>query len=136
MSTSERDQMRKVFFESWRKHQLKLPLETLEAQLVDIILLHPELQPMFNQPENFQSQDFGESNPFLHLGLHMALREQIATNRPQGIKKIYAELCAKCNDVHTAEHRMMDCLAEVLWQTQVNNKMTDEQSYLEMLVRL
>jgi hypothetical protein len=135
-ATSERDELRKIFFASWQKHQLQLPVEPLEVQLIEIILLHPELHELLNQPENFLAENFGSANPFLHLSLHLALREQVGTNRPPGIQKIYAKLCRQFNDVHLAEHHMLDCLEEILWIAQKENKNPDEQRYFEMLSRL
>jgi hypothetical protein len=136
MSSSERNEMRKVFYASWQKHLRQLPLEALEIQLIDVILLHPELHHLFEQPEDFLEEDFADANPFLHLGLHLALREQVSTNRPAGIQTVYAKLCGKLDDVHLAEHQMMDCLAEILWDVQQNNTPPDEQQYLKKLLQL
>jgi hypothetical protein len=134
--TAERDELRKVFFESWRKHQSRLPIEPLEAQLIDIILMHPEYHDLLNQPENVAIENFNETNPFLHMSLHLAIREQVATNRPQGIQLIYEKLCEKYSDVHIAEHHILECLADMLWQAQQNDKMPDEKIYLERLKQL
>jgi len=98
MFSSDRDAMRKIFFEAWRKHQEKLPLEQLEAQLIDIILFHPEYQVLLDNPEQYQTVDFDETNPFLHLSLHLAIREQIKTNRPAGVTAIYETLCQHLQD--------------------------------------
>jgi hypothetical protein len=80
--------------------------------------------------------DAGKTNPFLHMGLHLGIREQIATNRPLGISSIYAALTAKIGDAHLAEHRMIDCLAETLWEAQGQNTAPDEQKYLDRLHHL
>ena len=135
MST-EREEMRKVFFEAWRKHGLQLPVEPLEGQLIDIMLLHPEYHSLLTQPENFQAEDFPEANPFLHMSLHLAIREQVGTNRPLGIKEIHHKLTHKFQDLHAEEHHMMDCLADVLWQAQQSGKVPDERVYLEKLLSL
>jgi hypothetical protein len=133
---SERDEMRKIFFESWRKHQEKLPLEPLEAELVKIILAHPEYHNLLADEENTLTQEPDEHNPFLHLSLHLGLHEQLATNRPHGIREIYAQLCKKHHDVHAAEHKIMECLAQILWDAQRTGKMPEEQVYLEKLKKL
>jgi hypothetical protein len=132
MFSTERDQLRKLFFESWRKYNEQLPLEPLEMQLIDIILLHPEYHTMLSNPDH-ALKDFDEANPFLHMSLHLALREQIQTNRPAGIQAIHQALCIKLQDKHLAEHRMMDCLADILWQAQQTGQMPDEQTYLTCL---
>ncbi len=136
MSSSEREQLRKVFFEAWRKYNASLPIEPLEGQVVEIILMHPEYQDYLSQPETYQDKDFEDANPFLHMSLHMSIRDQISTNRPQGIVSTYQKLCNKLSDFHLAEHLMMDCLAETLWQAQQNGIIPDEKSYLEQLNEL
>jgi hypothetical protein len=67
------------------------------------------------------------------MGLHLAIRDQLATDRPSGISKIYQKLIRKYSTPHEAEHRMLDCLAETLWEAQNQNAPPDEQKYLERL---
>jgi hypothetical protein len=133
MFSNDRNEMRKVFFTAWHKHLNQLPLEATETQLVAVILMHPEYHAMLDNPQNFQEENFGTENPFLHLGLHLAIRDQIATDRPAGIKKIYADLLVKHQEIIIAEHAMMSCLEEILWQAQQSGSMPDEKVYLEKL---
>ena len=126
----------RFFFACWEKHKQQRPLEPLEAQLLEVILLHPELHSILENPTNFLAEDFHEGNPFLHLGLHIALREQVSTNRPAGIQAVYAKLCRRFNDVHAAEHKMIDCLSEILWQAQQTQTPPNEQYYLALLKQL
>jgi hypothetical protein len=67
------------------------------------------------------------------MGLHLAIREQVATNRPAGIADIHGALSKKLGDAHKAEHAMLEALAETLWEAQRNNRAPDEQAYLERL---
>jgi hypothetical protein len=136
MFSSDRQQLRKIFFDTWRKHQQHSPLAALDAQLLEIILLHPEYHEILNDPENFAAHDFAEANPFLHMSLHVALHEQTSTDRPAGIKNIYARLCKKFSDVHSAEHQMIEVLAKILWEAQQSGKMPDEETYLDNLKKL
>jgi len=133
MFSNDRNELRQVFFETWDKHQKQLPLTPLQAQLMDIIMLHPEYHALLNDPENLQENDFPEENPFLHLSLHLAIREQISTDRPAGINEIHRRLCHTFKDAHLAEHNMMECLGRVLWEAQKTHELPDENSYLEML---
>lgn len=135
MFSNNRDEMRLVFFNAWRKHLQHLPVEPLEAQLIEIILLHPEYHTLLSDPEN-QHQDYDETNPFLHLSLHLAIREQVGTDRPAGIKKIYQDLCVKQQNILHVEHMMMNCLADILWQAQQSGNMPDEAVYLVQLKNL
>lgn len=136
MPTAERDNMRQVFFDTWNKHQKKEILEPLEAQIAAIVLQHPEYHEFLSHTENLEQDHFQEQNPFFHMSLHLALREQITTDRPAGIKAIYSKLCLSLVDTHIVEHRMMDCLCAILWEAQTKGKMPDEKNYLEMLLRL
>ena len=133
MYSSERNKLRHVIFTAWQKHLQKQLLEPLEAQIVDVVLCHPEYHEMLTDADQFQDQDFGDTNPFLHLSLHLALREQIATNRPAGILQVYETLCKKLNNPLAAEHSMMECLEEVLWEAQRTSVAPDENLYLEKL---
>lgn len=137
----DRKAARAVFVEAWRKHRAGLPLQPLEAQLAAIIGRHPEYHALLSgtselelNQDSFQSAPGG--NPFLHLSLHSALAEQLATDRPQGILEVYRRLCTKRGDAHEAEHLMMECLGEVLWQAQSAGTMPDERTYLSELRKL
>jgi Domain of unknown function (DUF1841) len=136
MFSNDRGEMRKIFFEAWRKHKERLPLETLEVQLIDIMLEHEEYHPILDDPNGFSEENFGAENPFLHMSLHLAIKEQVATDRPPGIKAIYNKLRAKLGDTLKVEHAMMYCLSEVLWEAQEKNLMPDEENYLATLQSL
>ena len=136
MFSNNRDEYRKVFFDAWLKHKTQQILEPLEAQLVELMLLHPEYHSMLDDPEGNQAKDFESSNPFLHMSLHLGIREQVATNRPLGIREVYISICEKYQDVHVAEHKMMEYLAQVLWEGQKSGNMLDEIDYLEGLKKL
>lgn len=136
MYSSDRNEYRKFFFDAWQKHKTKQVLEPLESQLIEIMLSHPEYHGILNDPENNQAKDYDASNPFLHMSLHLGIREQIATNRPNGIKQVYLTLCEKYADVHMTEHKMMEYLAKILWDAQQDKKMPDEVEYLEGLKKL
>jgi len=127
---------RQMYFNSWEKYQQKQPLLPLENEIVQVILDHPEYHKTVEDHQTLQRTYFselGESNPFLHMGLHLAIREQVATNRPFGISTAYQNLLKKYNDALEVEHLIMGQLAECLWHSQKNNLPPDEQHYLEAL---
>jgi uncharacterized protein DUF1841 len=135
-----RDQLRRMYLEAWRKFSARAPLEPLEAQLAAVIAEHPEYVPWLEGGDAALGADFtpegGRENPFLHMGLHLAIREQVATNRPAGIAEVHQKLSERLGSPHEAEHAMLEPLAETLWDAQRQGRMPDEQVYLERLRRL
>lgn len=136
----ERDQMRQVFFEAWRKQQAGEAMQPLEQLIAGVVRQHPEYHALMGDPERSISREFqpemGESNPFLHMAMHISLQEQISTARPAGISEFYRSLCQRLGDAHEAEHQMMECLARMLWEAQSANRMPDEAAYLDCIQRL
>ena len=132
-----REQLRSAYRDVWRKWRVRLPLQPLEMQIADVIREHPQYHDLL-QADASRKQEFepdGE-NPFLHLGLHLALREQIGTDRPAGIAVIHRQLISLSQSAHLAEHRMMDVLAGVLAEFQHGRQPSPEARYLERLRRL
>ncbi len=70
------------------------------------------------------------------MGLHLAIREQVATDRPAGIAAIFNALLIRIGDNHEAEHKVLECLAETLWEAQGANVIPDEAAYLGRLRQL
>jgi hypothetical protein len=134
----DRNELRQMYFDAWRKSRLGDLLSPLEAQIATVIEDHPEYQAMMNDEQLDQSftPEGGETNPFLHMGLHLAVREQISTDRPPGIAALFNAILVKTGESHATEHKVIDCLAETLWEAQSSNAMPDEEAYLERLRRL
>ena len=136
----DRSSLRRSYVEAWRKRREGAPLEPLEHQIADVVELHPEYQPVLEGDAEALQRDYtpegGQSNPFLHMGMHLAIREQVATNRPAGIAAIHAAISARLGSAHEAEHRMIECLGEALWRAQRSGLPPDESVYLESLRRI
>lgn len=129
---------RQIFFISWEKYQHGKKLSSLEHEIVQVILVHPEYHHFIevtNKQHTYYSE-LGQTNPFLHMGLHLAVREQIATGRPVGIGAVYKKLVEKNIEPLIVEHLIMDRLAECLWLSQKNNIPPDERHYLDSLFAL
>jgi len=137
MFGTDRTKMRRVYTEAWRKRISGEPMEPLEQVIASVVEQHPEYHTFLEDPNEVLDKDFtpedGQSNPFLHLSMHLGLQEQISTNRPAGISGLYRQLILKCGDVHTAEHEMMECLGQMIWESQHYNQMPDEQVYLKCI---
>lgn len=134
---NDRDALRRYYAESWRKACNNEPLQPLEQQIATVISEHPEYQKLLRSDEGMLERDYlpedGVTNPFLHMGMHLALREQLATGRPVAIRDIWQKLLKRYGDSHETEHRMMECLGQVLWEAQRSGRMPDEAGYLACL---
>lgn len=134
-----RDEVRQVYLGVWRKIQDQQLLDPMESLIADIIEIHPEYHALFTASDDIRYQEFtpqqGQTNPFLHMGMHITLREQASTDRPPGIRLIHQQLVDK-KGAHEAEHMMMECLGEALWNAQRNNQPPDEAAYLDCLKKL
>lgn len=140
MFGNNRSEIRKVFIDAWRKQQAGEPMSALEQMIAGVVAQHPEYQRLIEHPDQALERDFlpegGETNPFLHLGMHISLQEQITTDRPAGIALLYRQLVLKSGDAHSADHQLMECLGRMLWEAQSNGRMPDEQAYLQCVRRL
>jgi Domain of unknown function (DUF1841) len=134
-----RDELRRRYVNAWQRRRDGLPLEPLDAQIADVIELHPEYHALLETPaatEPAFTVEQGRSNPFLHMGLHLAIREQVNTRRPAAIEAVHLRLSRQLGDVHAAEHRMIEVLAQTLWEAQRAGAAPAEDVYLERLRRL
>ena len=132
--TNSVNDTRKVFYDSWHKHLHKKPLLALEQQIVAVIIDHPEYHALL-QSNSFEQApsyypELGHTNPFLHMGLHLAIRDQVITDRPAGIKAVFKQLLAKKDSSLIVEHLLMDRLAETLWRAQRDQVAPDDEAYL------
>jgi hypothetical protein len=137
MFNPSRDQARRFFFDAWKKYHERQQLSGLEAIALDLMQQHPEYHAIFDHPERYVERDYlpesGETNPFLHLGLHLAIREQLPIDQPRGIAAHYRRLLKKTGSAHDAEHLIMDCLGEMIWQAQRRHAQPDPAVYFECL---
>ena len=138
MFNPSREQVRQFFCESWRKYRERQILEGAEATAADLIAEHPEYHALLENPQAAVEQEFtpegGQTNPFLHLSLHLAIAEQISIDQPRGIKAALALLVAKRGE-HDAHHEIMECLGEMIWHSQRNGTPPDGAAYLDCVRR-
>lgn len=139
MFPNDRDTYRRTFVAAWRKHQTGVPLEPLESRIAAVVERHPEYQSLLTDDQPSLARDFdpgdGNANPFLHLGLHLAILDQLSIDQPRGIRRLHARLVERLGDPHQAEHQMMSCLAAGLWRLQQGQAAFSEQDYLACIER-
>jgi hypothetical protein len=136
----DRDRTREVFFRAWLAHREGRPLEGVEKLIVQVLLQHPEYHPVLDNPETARGCDSfttsEETNLFLHLGMHIAIEEQLSLDQPRGMRDCYRTLLKKMPDEHVVQHQIMECLGEMIWHSQRTLTPPDEKQYMHCLARL
>jgi hypothetical protein len=140
MFGQDRSQLRRLFFAAWHKYLAQQSLDPLEQLIVSVVQQHPEYHSLLADEAANLDKDYtpemGQTNPFLHMAMHIAVQEQLATQRPDGITACHQELLLINQDAHVVEHQMMECLAEMMWQSQREGALPDEAVYLQCLRQL
>lgn len=139
MFNPSQQEVRQFFCTAWRKHQDKAILTPLEAVARDWIVQHPEYTPDLSDPEAALSADYSveraQSNPFLHLAMHLSITEQVSIDQPPGIRAAFTRLSRQMDSEHDAQHVLMECLGQMLWTSQRSGLPPDADAYLECIRR-
>ena len=139
MFNPSRSQAREFLFDLWEKHRAGAALTPLESIAISIVLEHPEYHAYLGDRERYLERDWkpegGDTNPFLHLQMHLAIEEQLSIDQPPGIRAAIEALARKHGSMHAARHDVMDCLAEVIWNAQRYGTAFDNASYLDCVRR-
>ncbi|QJR11643.1 hypothetical protein DSM104443_02722 [Usitatibacter rugosus] len=139
MFNPSRNEVREFFFAIWSKAQAGSVLTPLEAMALSVVQAHPEYHEVLSNPERYREREWtpegGETNPFLHLSVHLAIEEQLSIDQPPGIRGIVQSLESKLGNAMDARHAVMDCLVEQIWQAQRNAVPFNNEAYLDCLRR-
>ncbi len=138
MYNPSREQARQFLIEAWRKRREKLPASPMDMLAADIIEWHREYHPLLEADDALTREwtpEEGETNPFLHLSLHLAIEEQLSIDQPPGIRAVFEQLQRNRGDRHEALHAALECLGETMWRSQRDRQPPDSESYLICLRR-
>jgi hypothetical protein len=140
MFSPSQDDVRRFFCEVFLHSRQGEPmdaLQTLAAQWVDE---HPEFHEVLSDAAWALKQTYpveaGHANPFLHLSMHLSISEQCSIDQPQGIQSAVAQLAARKNSIHDAQHAVMECLGAMLWESQRSGRPPDGAAYVEAVKRM
>ena len=136
MFTSDRSKQRQYLKQAWEKYTSQEQLEPLELQLSKIVEQHPEYQNLIKNLDSEYFPEQGNTNPYLHINLHLTLQDQITMDQPKGIRDIHSQLIVKIKDAHEVEHMMMENIAEMIFNAQKNNAAFDLDGYIQALKQL
>ena len=138
MFNPSREQVRQFFCTAWKKHQERLPLVGAEVTAADIAARHPEYHALLADSAGALDKEWtpegGQTNPFLHLSLHLAIHEQVSIDQPPGIRAAWESLRARM-DPHAAEHVLLECLGETIWRAQRQGGPMDALAYVDAVRR-
>ena len=135
MFNPSRDQVRQFFIDTWAKHKAKQVLTPLEDIALSWIEQHPEYHEVLVQSESMTREfnvEEGKTNPFLHLSMHLAIAEQLSIDHPRGIRQAF-DLLASRTDPHHAAHEIMECLGQVVWESQRLGTTLDSDAYIDLI---
>ena len=139
MFAPTREQVRQFFFDAWAKHRRREVLVGAEVTAVDVILAHPEYHDLLDDVAFNRNREWtpaqGETNPFLHLSMHLAIEEQLAIDQPAGIRAAFDALAKRRGDRHAASHATLECLGAMMWRSQRDNAPPDGEAYVECVRR-
>jgi len=138
MFNPSRDEVRRFFIESWRKCRAKEVLTPLEHIAADLVQLHPEYQPLLEDPDSIDrdfSPEDGQVNPFLHLSLHLAIEEQLSIDQPPGLRAAFESCQNRHGSRHDALHDVLESLGETLFDAQRNKAQPDGAAYVARVLK-
>lgn len=130
-----REQVRQFFCGAWHKHTQNNVLTPIESMAVEWIVQHPEYHDELNRPDALEAEytvEGGQTNPYLHLSMHLAISEQLSVDQPPGIRAVHDALAQRIG-AHEAAHEIMECLGEVVWEAQRLGKPFSNETYLELI---
>ncbi|MFA9217807.1 MAG: DUF1841 family protein [Sphingomonadaceae bacterium] len=140
MFNPTQDEVRRFFCGAFRKQRANEILSPLEAMAADWITQHPEYHDLLSDEEAAVARDFavdsGQTNPFLHLSMHLSIDEQISIDQPRGIRDAATALTLRLDSAHEAQHKIMECLGEMIWTAQRNGQPPDGDAYIASVQRL
>jgi hypothetical protein len=139
MFAPSQQDVRAFFCTAQRKLREHEPLTPLEALAADWIAEHPEYAADLADVEAAQAAVYpvedGRTNPFLHLSMHLSISEQVSIDQPRGIKQAFELLKARRGSAHAAQHEVMECLGEMLWESQRSGRPPDGERYIDCVRR-
>ncbi|MFI4940522.1 MAG: DUF1841 family protein [Burkholderiales bacterium] len=139
MFNPSQSDVRRFFCETAGKHRRNEILTPMEAIARDWIVQHPEYETILGDVEAALAADYtvegGQSNPFLHLSMHLSITEQVSIDQPAGIRAAYLALAQKLGSAHDAHHQIMECLGQMIWASQRNGLPPDGAAYVECVKR-
>lgn len=139
MFTPSQADVRRFFCSVQAKALVKQPLEAIEIIASQWLDEHPEYQADFRDTDAALEKTYdvegGQTNPFLHLAMHLSISEQCSIDQPRGIRQAVELLTARRSSLHDGHHEIMECLGRMVWESQRSGGPPDGAAYVECVQR-
>lgn len=139
MFNPSQEEVRRFFCSVHAKARAGQVLDALETLASQWLAEHPEYDAALDDAQAAVARVYdgsdGTSNPFLHLSMHLSISEQCSIDQPRGIRQAVELLAAKRNSLHDAHHEAMECLGQMLWESQRAGRPPDGDAYVECVQR-
>ena len=139
MFTPSQADVRRFFCSVYAKTVSGEALEAIEIIASQWLEEHPEYHADFADTaaalEKMYDVEAGKINPFLHLSMHLSISEQCSIDQPRGIRQAVELLSARRNSLHDAHHETMDCLGQMVWESQRAGRPPDGAVYIDCVQR-
>ena len=137
-SPSQAD-VRRFFCSIYAKARAGTALEAIETIASQWMDEHPEYAEDFSDVDaalaSMTEVQEGRTNPFLHLSMHLSISEQCSIDQPRGIRQAIELLTHRRNSLHLAHHEAMDCLGQMLWESQQAGRPPQGDAYIACVQR-
>ncbi|HSW18541.1 MAG TPA: DUF1841 family protein [Ramlibacter sp.] len=139
MFNPSQEDVRRFFCGVHTKARASQPLDALETLASQWLQEHPEYGTDLADADaaiaRVYDGDGGQANPFLHLSMHLSISEQCSIDQPRGIRQAVELLAARRSSLHDAHHEAMECLGQMLWESQRAGRPPDGQAYVDCVQR-
>jgi len=131
--------VRRFFCSVYAKAQAEQALDAMETIASLWMNEHPEfhneLADLDAALASMDRLEDGKSNAFLHLSMHLSITEQCSIDQPRGIRQAVELLTHRRDSLHEAHHEVMDCLGQMMWQSQRAGRPPDGPTYIACVQR-
>ncbi len=135
MFNPSQDDVRRFFCSAFAKAQSNSSQDAIETIANQWMSEHPEYHADLQNADAAVARVYdgsdGQTNPFLHLSMHLSITEQCSIDQPRGIRQAVELLTARRGDLHLAHHEVMQELGTMLWEAQRSKQAPDGQAYID-----
>lgn len=139
MFTPSKADVRRFFCTVYAKARTGQAMEAIETIASLWIDEHPEYHGELANLEAalaaLEQPEDDKGSCFLHLSMHLSITEQCSIDQPRGIRQAVELLTHRRDSLHDAHHAAMECLGQMLWDSQQNGQAPDGNNYVACVQR-